>query len=96
MCQRSRSWSGKSTGCWPGPGAVRWLGKWLVPAVIGDPLLRELLRRLPAAYHPRAVDASMRELRGTVVSAAHLLREEGEVLGGVAGDRGVGLLGQRD
>lgn len=76
MCQRSRSWSGKSTGCWPGPGAVRWLGKWLVPAVIGDPLLRELLRRLPAAYHPRAVDASMRELRGTVVSAAHLLREE--------------------
>ncbi len=46
-------------------GAVRWLGECLVPAVIADPLPRELLRRLPAAYHPRAIDASMRELRGT-------------------------------
>jgi CheY-like chemotaxis protein len=57
-------------------GAVRWLGTWLVPAVIGDPLPRELLRQLPAAYHPRAMDASMQELRGTVASAEHLLREE--------------------
>ncbi len=57
-------------------GAVRWLGTWLVPAVIGDPLPRELLRQLPAAYHPRAMDASMQELRGTVASAEHLLRDE--------------------
>lgn len=64
-------------------GALRWLGEWLVPAVIGDRPPRELLSQLPAAYHPGAISASLRELRGTVASAEHLLREEDRSWGGL-------------
>ena len=57
-------------------GVLRWSGKWLVPAVVGDQPPQALLSRLPAAYHPGAIGASLRELRGTVASAEHLLRQE--------------------
>ncbi len=57
-------------------GVLRWLGEWLVPAVVGDQPPPALLRQLPAAYHPRSIDASLQELRGTVASVEHLLREE--------------------
>jgi pimeloyl-ACP methyl ester carboxylesterase len=53
-------------------GVLRWLGEWLVPAVVGDQPPEALLRQLPAAYHPGSIDASLRELRGTVPSAEHL------------------------
>ncbi len=57
-------------------GVLRWLGEWLVPAVVGDRPPQALLRQLPAAYHPGSIDASLHELRGTVPSAAHLQRHE--------------------
>ncbi len=57
-------------------GVLRWLGEWLVPAVVGDQPPQALLRQLPAAYHPGSIDASLRELRGTVASAEHLQRQE--------------------
>ena len=57
-------------------GVLRWLGEWLVPVVVGDRLPEALLRQLPAAYHSRSIGASLRELRGTVPSAEHLLRQE--------------------
>ncbi len=57
-------------------GVLRWSGEWLVPAVVGDQPPQALLSRLPAAYHPGAIATSLRELRGTVASADHLLRQE--------------------
>ncbi len=57
-------------------GVLRWLGHWLVPDVVGDQPPGALLSQLPAAYHPGSIDTSLRELRGTVASAEHLLRQE--------------------
>ena len=57
-------------------GVLRWLGEWLVPAVVGDRPPQALLRQLPAVYRPASIDASLRELRGTVASAEHLLHQD--------------------
>ncbi len=57
-------------------GVLRWSGEWLVPVIVGDQPPQALLDRLPAAYHPGSIGASLRELRGTAASAEHLLRQE--------------------
>ncbi len=57
-------------------GVVRLLGDRLIPALVGSQPPRDLLDRAPAAYHPGAVAASLRELRGAPAAATHLLANE--------------------
>ncbi len=59
-----------------GTGVVRLLGDRLIPALAGSQPPQGLLDQAPAAYHPRAVAASVRELRGAPDAAAHLLATE--------------------
>jgi pimeloyl-ACP methyl ester carboxylesterase len=57
-------------------GVLRVLGDRLIPAMAGSPPPGDLLRQAPALYHPGAIAASRRELRGAPDSAAHLLATE--------------------
>ncbi len=57
-------------------GIVRLFGDRLIPVLVGSRPPQDLLDQAPAAYHPGAIAASLRELRGAPDSAAHLLTSE--------------------
>ena len=57
-------------------GAVRLFGDRLIPSLVGSQPPRDLLSQAPAAYHSRAVVASLRELRGAPGAARQLLMRE--------------------